>query len=81
MNRVNNRKLQLIILLVLISLVGTMSVAYAVLSTTLNINGTAQVQDTAWNVHFDNVQVNPYSVEINPVITFILYNIHSMYCT
>ena len=64
-----NRKLQLIILLVLVSLVGTMSIAYAVLSTTLNINGTAQVQDASWNIHFDNVQVNPYSVEINPVIT------------
>ena len=64
-----NRKLQLIILLVLVGLVGTMSIAYAVLSTTLNINGTAQVQDASWNVHFDNVQVNPYSVPINPVIT------------
>ena len=69
MNGVNNRKLQLIILLVLVSLVGTMSIAYAVLSTTLNINGTAQVQDASWNVHFSNIQVNPYSVEINPVIT------------
>ena len=57
-----NRKLQLIILLVLVSLVGTMSIAYAVLSTTLNINGTAQVQDASWNVHFDNVEVNPGSV-------------------
>ena len=64
-----NRKLQLFILLTLVCLVGTMSIAYAVLSTTLNINGTAQVQDASWNVHFDNVQVNPYSVEINPVIT------------
>ena len=69
MTRVSNRKIQLIILLVLVCLVGTMSIAYAILSTTLNINGTAQVQDASWNVHFDNVQVNPYSVEINPVIT------------
>ena len=68
MGRVN-RKVQLIILLVLVCLVGTMSIAYAILSTTLNINGTAQVQDASWNVHFDNIQVNPYSVEINPVIT------------
>ena len=68
MSRVN-RKLQLVILLVLVCLVGTMSIAYAVLSTTLNINGTAQVQDASWNVHFSNIQVNPYSVEINPVIT------------
>ena len=65
----NDRKIQLIILLVLVCLVGTMSIAYAVLSTTLNIDGTAQVQDASWNVHFDNVEVNPYSVEINPVIT------------
>ena len=57
-----NRKLQLFILLTLVCLVGTMSIAYAILSTTLNINGTAQVQDASWNVHFDNVQVNPYSV-------------------
>ena len=64
-----NRKKQLVILLVLVCLVGTMSIAYAVLSTTLNINGTAQVQDASWNIHFDNIQVNPYSVSINPVIT------------
>ena len=36
-----SRKLQLFILLVLVSLVATMSIAYAVLSTILNINGTA----------------------------------------
>ena len=64
-----NRKLQLIILLVLVSLVGTMSIAYAVLSTTLNINGTAQVQDASWNVHFDNVQVKTGSVSGAKVTT------------
>ena len=69
MSSKGSRKLQLVILLVLVSLVGTMSIAYAVLSTTLNINGTAQVQDASWNVHFDSVQVNPYSVPINPIIT------------
>ena len=69
MGRTGSRKLQLIILLVLVCLVGTMSIAYAILSTTLNINGTAQIQDASWNVYFDNVQVNPYSVEIVPVIT------------
>ena len=64
-----NRKIQFIILLTLVCLVGTMTIAYAVLSTTLNINGTAQVMDASWNVHFENINVNPNSVPINPTIT------------
>ena len=64
-----NRRLQFIILLTLVCLVGTISIAYAVLSTTLNINGTAQVMDASWNVRFENVVVNPGSVSINPTIT------------
>ena len=65
----NSRKIQFIILLVLVCLVGTMTIAYAVLSTTLNINGNAQVMDASWDVHFDNIVVNPGSVSINPRIT------------
>ena len=64
-----NRKIQFIILLTLVCLVGTMTIAYAILSTTLNINGTAQVMDASWNVHFENINVNPNSVPISPIIT------------
>ena len=64
-----NRKIQFIILLTLVCLVGTMSIAYAILSTTLNIDGTAEVMDASWNVHFENINVNPNSVPISPIIT------------
>ena len=64
-----NRKIQFIILLTLVCLVGTMTIAYAILSTTLNINGTAEVMDASWNVHFENINVNPNSVPISPTIT------------
>lgn len=58
-----NRKLQLVILMVLVCLVGTMSIAYAILSTTLQINGHAEVTAASWNIHFDNIQINQGSVE------------------
>ena len=57
-----SRKIQFIILLTLVCLVGTMTIAYAVLSTTLNINGTAQVMDASWDIHFGNIKVDSGSV-------------------
>ena len=58
-----SRKLQLIILMALVCLVGTLSIAYAVLSTTLNINGHAEITAASWDIYFDNIQINSGSVE------------------
>ena len=66
----HNRKIQFIILFVLVCLVGTISIAYAVLSTTLNITGNTEVVASNWNVHFANVEANPASV--NPIKTPII---------
>ena len=57
-----SRKIQFIILLTLVCLVGTMTIAYAILSTTLNITGNTEVIASSWNVHFANIQPNPMSV-------------------
>ena len=40
-----------------------MSVGFAVLSTTLNINGTARVKSQTWDIHFENVNITEGSVE------------------
>lgn len=49
-----NKKIKLIsILLVLVMLI---SVGYALLSTTLTINGTANVKASSWKIYFTNVQ-------------------------
>ncbi len=45
---------RLSILAILITVMST-SVAYASLSQTLQINGSATVQSSAWNVHFENI--------------------------
>ncbi len=39
------------------------SVGYAILTTTININGTGKVKNAKWDVHFENVQVTNGSVE------------------
>ena len=63
-----SRKIQFIILITLVCLVSTMTLAYAALSATLSIIGSAEIQNASWNVHFDNIQVNPGSVDISPQI-------------
>lgn len=50
-----------ILLGVLIVGLVSMTVAYAALSTTLTISGTASVDETEWNVHFDNWQLQTTS--------------------
>lgn len=55
-----NKKIKLIsILLVLVMLI---SVGYALLSTTLTINGTANVKASSWKIYFTNVQPTTGSV-------------------
>ena len=46
------------------------SIGYAVLNTTLIINGTSNISKNTWDVHFENIQITEGSVEpiIEPVI-------------
>lgn len=66
-----SRKFLLTIFSILLMLVGFLSIAYAALSTTLQIVGNAEVSAASWNVHFSNIQVNSGSVAATtvPVIT------------
>ena len=55
----NKKNYNVLIILLLICI----SIGYAVLSTTLNINGKSTISKNTWDVHFDNVQVTDGSVE------------------
>ena len=57
----NNGKRNLVLVAILMLLVG-ISVGYAALTTTLNINGTANISSVGWNVHFENIKVTTGSV-------------------
>lgn len=57
----NRKKLSLILSIILIC-VFSLSLAYAALSTVLNISGSADVVASNWDVHFENIQVNSKSV-------------------
>ena len=50
------------IILIVVVLLLLISVGYAALSTTLTINGTANIQSNSWLVYFTNVQVRDGSV-------------------
>ena len=54
-----SRKLVIIVALILLLAI---SIGYAAISTTLTINGTANIAATSWNVHFENVNVTTGSV-------------------
>ena len=49
------------------------SIGYAVLNTTLNINGKSSISKNTWDVHFDNVVVNSGSVEAIKIPTIENY--------
>lgn len=57
-----NRKFYYIILTILIVLVASLSVAYAVLSTVLNISGSTEIVASSWDIHFNNIEVDSGSV-------------------
>ena len=58
----DNRKKSSGIVLLLLLVVG-ISIGYAALTTTLNINGDSTIGKASWDVHFDNVQVTDGSVD------------------
>ncbi len=51
-------------LIVLLLLVVGLSVGYALLQTTLTINGTSKIKGSSWNIHFENLNVTDGSVPI-----------------
>ena len=58
--RTKNIKGKIIILLLLL----VITVGYAVLQSSITINGTSRITDARWDIHFDNISVSPGSVEI-----------------
>ena len=58
----DRKTLYIVLSIVMVSIL-TLTVVYAALSTTLNINGNAEVTAASWDIHFDNIQVNPGSVD------------------
>ena len=65
-----NRKSLYLILTAIIISVFTLSIAYAILSVTLNITGAAEVVASNWDIHLENVKVKSGSVSSDvPVIS------------
>lgn len=64
-NRKRNRRLLLLVLLL------SITVGYALLSTTLKINGTASIKANTWDIHFDHINEVSGSVDadVYPHIT------------
>ena len=56
------KKLNKTIIFILIFLI---SIGFAYLSATLNINGTAFLRQNTWNIYFDNVEVQEESIELS----------------
>ena len=50
------RRTKALLLSTLVVVVATLSIAFASLSRTLNINGTAKMDTASWSVYFDNVR-------------------------
>jgi hypothetical protein len=61
--RIRNQRRQMMKLLLFILLV-SISMGYALLSTTLTINGTSNIKGNTWDIHFANLQVTDGSVSI-----------------
>ena len=67
-NKIKNRKILYIILSIVLILVCTLTMAYAVLSVTLNISGSAEVAASNWDIHFENINVTTGSSGSVPTI-------------
>lgn len=57
-----------LIIIALFVIVICMSVGFAFLSTTLNINGNATVKANSWDIHFENLEVTDGSVTGESVV-------------
>ncbi len=63
MRRRNSKKKKLFI--ILFTIVACLGIGYAFLNATLNINGTAKINNNTWDIHFINLQVNSNSVDLS----------------
>ena len=53
----NTKKKYFLSTMLLVLIIILLSIGYAYLSTTLNINGSSSINNATWNIHFENVQV------------------------
>ena len=58
--RTNNKRKIMIIVTIVLSL--AISIGYAAIQSTLNITGTAGINNPTWNIHWENVQITSGSV-------------------
>lgn len=70
-----------LLLIVLFAVLFCITIGYAYLTSSLNINGTGSIKNPTWDIHFENVQVNDESVTAStPVIdslkTTVTYSVH-----
>ena len=65
----DRKTLYMLLIIVMVSVL-TLTVVYAALSTTLQINGQAEVSAANWDIHLDNVVLNSSSATTTaPTIT------------
>lgn len=57
-----NKRVKITIVLLLFML---LYIGYAMLSQDLNVNGTSKINNSTWDIHFDNIKVSGGSVQIN----------------
>ena len=62
MNEKKNKKSRFLVFLAVLLLF--LSIGYAILSTSVNITGTSSINNTTWDIHFENLQVTPGSVAL-----------------
>ena len=60
-----NNKKKTTVFVTLLIVIACLTVGYALLSTTLNINGTGILSGNTWDIHWANVQVNSESTQSN----------------
>ena len=63
-----SNKQDLYIFIIMIALIG-LTIGYAILNSTLNINGKSTISKNTWDIYFDNVVVKDDSVEAVKVPT------------
>ena len=62
---IRNKKNIFIVFVVLILI--SVTIGYALLNTTININGKSSISKNIWDVYFDNIIVNDGSVKVNNI--------------
>ena len=53
---------------ILVLLILSITIGYAVLQSTLSINGTSTINNATWNIHWDNLSVTTGSITGTKVI-------------